>query len=201
MAPVRHGQSGARADDQMHTIRASFRDDDPDVRLTQFSDYALRMLMYAAAQPQRLITIEETARVFGISRNHLMKVANLLTQTGYLNAVRGRSGGLSLARRPADIRLGALLRLTEPDFSLVECFGDVTSCSITPTCRLRARLQQALNAFLAQMDTGTLADLILTPGDFQVATPTKVAALRSHATTRSAAAQARIPAPRRRRMR
>ena len=136
------------------------------MRLTQFSDYALRMLMYAAAQPQRLITIEETAQVFGISRNHLMKVANLLTQTGYLRAVRGRSGGLALARRPGDIRLGALLKLTEPDFALVECFGDGATCSIIPTCRLRGRLRGALVAFLAHLDASTLEDLLLPPRAF-----------------------------------
>ena len=135
------------------------------MRLTQFSDYALRMLMYAAAQPGRLITIDETAQAFGISRNHLMKVANLLTRNGYLQAVRGRNGGLSLAQPPQRIGLGALLRVTEPDFTLVECFGGGT-CSITPACRLRGELRRALAAFLAHMDTCTLEDLLLPPRTF-----------------------------------
>ena len=135
------------------------------MRLTQFSDYALRMLMYVAAQPGRLITIEETAQAFGISRNHLMKVANLLTRNGYLQAVRGRNGGLSLAQPPQRIGLGALLRVTEPDFTLVECFGG-GACSITPACRLRGELRRALAAFLAHMDTCTLDDLLLPPRAF-----------------------------------
>lgn len=135
------------------------------MRLTQFSDYALRMLMYAAAQPGRLITIDETAQAFGISRNHLMKVANLLTRNGYLQAVRGRNGGLSLAQPPQRIGLGALLRVTEPDFTLVECFGG-GACSITPACRLRGELRRALAAFLAHMDTCTLEDLLLPPRAF-----------------------------------
>ena len=107
------------------------------MRLTNFSDYALRILMYAAMRSERLITIEETARVYGISRAHLMKVANQLTRAGYLKAVRGRSGGLALAKEPDDIRLGDVVRATEPDFALVDCFADGERCLITPRCRLR----------------------------------------------------------------
>lgn len=111
------------------------------MRLTNFSDYALRVLMYAAAQGDRLITIEETADVCGISRAHLMKVANQLTRAGYLKAVRGRSGGLALAKRPNRIKLGDVLRATEPDFALVECFTTDNRCLITPRCRLRGALK------------------------------------------------------------
>jgi len=172
------------------------------MRLTQFSDYALRMLMYAAAPPGRLITIEETAHVFGISRNHLMKVANLLTQHGYLQAVRGRNGGLLLAQSPQQIRLGALLRVTEPDFALVECFGSDATCSIMPACRLRTRLQQALTAFLAQMDTGTLQDLLLAPRDFQSPPPATAASPRRRSTAQTPARKSiAVPASRRRRAR
>ncbi len=138
------------------------------MRLTHFSDYALRLLMYAAAQDARLITIEETARTFRISRNHLMKVANLLTRAGYLQAVRGRSGGLTLAKPPEKIGLGAVIRATEPDFALVECFTIDNHCVISPTCRLRSILQKALEAFATTLDRYTLNDLILHPDDFGI---------------------------------
>jgi len=136
------------------------------MRLTNFSDYALRILMYAAVvQDNRLITIEETAEAYGISRAHLMKVANQLTRAGYLKAVRGRSGGLTLAKRPDRIRLSDVLRATEPDFALVECMTTDNQCVISPRCRLRGALNEALAAFLETLDGYTLADLIITPKD------------------------------------
>jgi Rrf2 family nitric oxide-sensitive transcriptional repressor len=138
------------------------------MRLTNFSDYALRVLMYAAARSDRLITIEETAKVYGISRAHLMKVANQLTRSGYLRAVRGRSGGLALAKPPSTIRLGDVMRATEPDFALVECFTADSECILTPGCRLRGVLHEALAAFVSTLDGYTLADLILTPQDFGI---------------------------------
>jgi Rrf2 family nitric oxide-sensitive transcriptional repressor len=138
------------------------------MRLTNFSDYALRVLMYAATQSDRLITIEETAATYGISRAHLMKVANQLTRAGFLKAVRGRSGGLALAKRPNRIKLGDVLRATEPDFALVECFTADNRCIITPRCRLRVALHEALAAFTATLDRYTLADLILSPKDFGI---------------------------------
>jgi len=137
------------------------------VRLTTFSDYALRVLLYAAAAGDRLITIEETANLYGISRAHLMKVANMLTRAGYLKAVRGRSGGLSLGRRPEDIRLGDVIRLAEPDFALVECFGSDNRCIITPRCGLPRILNEALNAFIKTFDRYTLADIALKEHHFE----------------------------------
>jgi Rrf2 family nitric oxide-sensitive transcriptional repressor len=136
------------------------------MRLTNFSDYALRLLMYAAAREGELVTIEETATRYGISRTHLMKVANLLTRAGYLTAVRGRSGGLRLGMPQEAIRLGDVVRATEPDFDLVECFAAVGGCRITPTCRLRGVLGEALFAFVSVLDGYTLADLALRPADF-----------------------------------
>ncbi len=137
------------------------------MRLTNFSDYALRVLMYAAVRREHLITIEETAERYGISRTHLMKVANLLTRSGYLTAVRGRAGGLRLGRSPDQIGLGDVVRATEPDFELVECFGTSGGhCRITPNCRLRSVLGEALTAFVATLDRYTLADLLLSPADF-----------------------------------
>ncbi len=139
------------------------------MRLTNFSDYALRLLMFAAAQDDRLITIEETAALYGISRAHLMKVANQLTRAGFMKAVRGRSGGLSLGKPPQKIRLSDVLRATEPDFALVECFAtDDNQCLITPRCRLRGALKNALSAFMRELDGYTLADLVLRPKDFGV---------------------------------
>jgi len=138
------------------------------MRLTNFSDYALRVLMYAAARDGHLITIDETAEVYGISRAHLMKVVNQLTRTGFLKAVRGRSGGLALAKYPAKIRLGDVIRATEPDFALVECFATGNQCVITPRCRLRRVLNEALGAFMGTLDRYTLADLILRPRDFGI---------------------------------
>src|SRR5690606_4352192 len=138
------------------------------MRLTDFSDYALRLLMYAAARPEQLVTIEETARLYGISRAHLMKVANQLTRAGFLRAVRGRSGGLALAMQPERIRLGDVLRATEPDFALGECFRSNNECIITPRCRLRGVLKEALLSFWDTVDRYTLADLLLSPEDFGI---------------------------------
>lgn len=138
------------------------------MRLTNFSDYSLRILMYAAARRERLITIEETAAIYGISRAHLMKVANQLTRAGFLKSVRGRSGGLMLARPPEEIGIGAVLRMTEPDFALVECFGGDNRCLLTPRCRLKGILHEALAAFIGTVDRYTLADLVLSPEDFGI---------------------------------
>jgi Rrf2 family nitric oxide-sensitive transcriptional repressor len=131
------------------------------MRLTTFSDYALRVLMYAAAAGDRLITIEETAEAYDISRAHLMKVVNILTRTGYIRGVRGRSGGFTLARPPEAINLGDVVRATEPDFALVECFATGNQCLITRRCRLPEVLNEALSAFIGTLDRYTLADIVL----------------------------------------
>lgn len=136
------------------------------MRLTSFSDYALRMLMYAASAGDRLVTIEESARAFNVSRTHLNKVANTLTRAGYLKAVRGRSGGLTLGRRPEAIRIGDVIRLTEPDFSLVECFATGNECVLTRSCKLSGVLSEAMASFHATLDRYTLADIALAPQDF-----------------------------------
>ena len=137
-----------------------------DMRLTTFSDYALRVLMYAATSGDRLITIEETAKTYNISRAHLMKVVNILARTGYIKGVRGRSGGFTLAKRPEDINLGEVVRATEPDFALVECFATGSQCIITQRCKLPEVLNEALNAFIGTLDRYTLADIMLTRRDF-----------------------------------
>ncbi len=136
------------------------------MRLTTFSDYALRVLMYAAAAGERLVTVEETAKTYGISRAHLMKVVNVLTRTGYIKGVRGRSGGFTLAKPPEAINLGEVVRATESDFGLVECFAPGSRCIITNCCRLPQVLNEALNAFIGTLDRYSLADLILNRQDF-----------------------------------
>ncbi len=136
------------------------------MRLTTFSDYALRVLLYAANAGDRLITIEETAKVYGISRAHLMKVANLLTRAGYLKAVRGRAGGLRMGRAAEEIRLGDVVRLAEPDFSLVECFAGNNQCILTPRCGLPKVINETLSAFVRTFDRYTLADVALKQRDF-----------------------------------
>lgn len=123
--------------------------------------------MYAAAaRKDSLVTIEEVSGVYNVSRGHLMKIANTLTRAGYLKAVRGRSGGLALAKPPDKIGLGDVIRATEPDFALVECFGAGNECVITRCCRVRGILHEGLDAFNAVLDKYTLADLMLRPKDF-----------------------------------
>lgn len=141
------------------------------MRLTSFSDYAFRLLIFAASHEGRLITIEETARTFAISRGHLMKVANELTRAGFLKAVRGRSGGLMLGKPPQEIRLSEVLAAVEPDFTLAECFGAGSLCRITPHCRLRKALDEALAAFIGALDRYTVADLVLDADAFSLPFP------------------------------
>ena len=130
------------------------------MRLTQFSDYSLRVLMYAAEHADRLVTITELATFHGISRSHLTKVVFHLASVGFLQSVRGRAGGIRLARPPQEINIGAVLRGTEEDFRLVECFDrSRDACVLTPNCRLARGLHAALDAFFQTLDGMTLADL------------------------------------------
>ena len=139
------------------------------MQLTMFSDFALRVLMYTHDAGDRLVTIEEMAKSYRISRAHLMKVVNTLTRAGYLTAVRGRSGGLRLAKPACEIVLGEVVRATEPDFALVECFATGNQCVITSCCRLAGVVDAALNAFLGVLDSHTLESLMLKPRDFRKA--------------------------------
>jgi len=130
------------------------------MRLTLYSDYSLRLLMYAAMKDPGLVTIQEVADTYRISRNHLMKVAFQLGRDGFLETVRGRGGGLRLARQPEKIGLGEIIRSTEDDLALVECFTPASNtCAIIKACRLRGALSRALGAYLAVLDEYTLADL------------------------------------------
>lgn len=130
------------------------------MRLSTYSDYSLRLLMYAAVRDPGLVTIQDAAAAYGISKNHLMKVAFQLGRQGFLETVRGRHGGLRLARRPEKIGLGDVLRKTEGDFHMVECFDTASNgCAIARACRLRGVLSRALEAYLSVLDEHTLADL------------------------------------------
>jgi Rrf2 family transcriptional regulator, nitric oxide-sensitive transcriptional repressor len=137
------------------------------MQLTKFSDYALRVLMYTHGAGGRRVTIEETAAAYHISRAHLMKVVNSLTRAGYLTALRGRSGGVVLARPAEDIRLGEVVRATEPGFAIVECFSGINQCALAGRCRLARALDQALTAFFVELNQHTLASVALKPKDFR----------------------------------
>jgi Rrf2 family transcriptional regulator, nitric oxide-sensitive transcriptional repressor len=130
------------------------------MRLTSFSDYTLRTLIYLALRPDTLCTIDQIAEAYGISVNHLAKVVHQLALAGEIQTVRGQRGGLQLARSPTDINLGNVLRRSEPDLDIVPCFASSAACRIEPSCVLQGALRKALDAFLAVMDGMTLADLI-----------------------------------------
>lgn len=129
------------------------------MRLTTFTDFGFRILMRLAGEPDRLLTSDDIAREFAISRNHLMKVVQELAAAGLVTTVRGAHGGVRLARPARDIKLGDIVRRLEQGQALVECFrGDGGACVLTPSCRLKSRLAAATNAFLAELDRSTLAD-------------------------------------------
>ncbi|MEZ5824539.1 MAG: RrF2 family transcriptional regulator [Geminicoccaceae bacterium] len=130
------------------------------MRLSLNSDYSIRMLSMLATNAGELVTIAEIAQRFDISVNHLMKVANRLGQLGYIETLRGRHGGLRLARAAEEISIGEVIRHTETDFAMVECFAERGGCCvIAGPCRFQAILEDARDAFLAVLDRHSLADL------------------------------------------
>jgi Rrf2 family transcriptional regulator, nitric oxide-sensitive transcriptional repressor len=133
------------------------------MRLTMQTDYALRMLIRLGVHTNRLVTIRETASIYQVSKNHMMKVAHRLCLEGFVVTVRGNGGGLRLAKRPSEINIGDVVRRMETDFSLVGCFDPrCEECRITSACLLRSALQKALRAFLETLDEYTLQDLLVT---------------------------------------
>ena len=130
------------------------------MHITRYTDYSLRVLIYLALQQERLVTIQQIADSYDISKNHLMKVVHQLTLKGYIESVRGKNGGLRLHRRPEDINIGVVVRETEQDMNLVECFSSGNQCCITPVCGLKNILAEALRAFLNTLDQYTLADIL-----------------------------------------
>ncbi len=157
------------------------------MQLTKFSDYALRVLMFTQSAGGRLVTIDEIAGAYGISRAHLTKVVNALTRAGYLTALRGRAGGLKLARLPEEIRLGEVVRATEPDFALVECLATGGQCVISGCCRLPRVLNEALSDFIAALNRHTLASIAVEPGSFSQPNGVEPSRRRRAAVARSSA--------------
>lgn len=134
------------------------------MRLTAFTDYGLRMLMRIASAPDRAFSTAELAEEFGLSRNHLAKIMQRLAGAGLIQTRRGGGGGAELARPASEIRLGTIIRLLEEGQPLVECLSaDGGVCTLTPRCRLKARLRSAEIAFLSELDQSTLADIALEP--------------------------------------
>jgi len=131
------------------------------MQLTQFSDYAVRTLIYLGLNRDRLVTIEEIARAYGISESHLTKVVHKLGRIGVAETVRGRHGGLRLSRMPEDVNIGWLIRQTEENLTLVECFDHANSrCPVTGICGFAGMLSDALLAFLGTLDRYSLQDIM-----------------------------------------
>jgi Rrf2 family nitric oxide-sensitive transcriptional repressor len=134
------------------------------MRVSRFTDYGCRLLIHVAARDPELVTISEVARAYGIPRNHLTKIAHELGRAGYLENVRGRNGGMRLARPAEEINVGEIVRLGEGASPLVECFDLATNkCVITPACRLKHMLAEANDAFYAVLDRYTLAEIVTRP--------------------------------------
>lgn len=135
------------------------------MRLTLHSDYGLRVLLYLAAHPGRVVPTTEIGRAYGISKNHLVRVAQSLRDGGFIQLSPGRAGGLSLAKAPERIRIGEVVRVLEPDMRMVECFDPATNtCPIAPVCALTRAIGEALAAFVGALDKVTLADVVAGSG-------------------------------------
>lgn len=133
------------------------------MKLSRYTDYAMRTLIYLANREAGLASIGEIARAYDISQNHLMKVVQDLGQAGFIETVRGRNGGIRLARPADEINVGALVRHTEDGFDLVDC----SSCVIAPSCGLPRVLAEATRSFLETLDRYTVADLVAQPDAFR----------------------------------
>ena len=134
------------------------------MRLTDYTDYALRLLMHLGFNPGKLITVREIAEIHGISHNHLTKIAHQLGVLGVLRTLRGRAGGIQLARPPEQIMLWSVIRMTEPDFQMVDCFAATESnCVLAGRCRLKGLLAEATDAYLERLDKVPLSALLGPP--------------------------------------
>lgn len=136
------------------------------MHLTAYTDYSVRVLMYLAVRPDHHARIADIAAAYGISETHLMKVVHQLGLAGDIQTVRGRNGGIRLAKPAGAINLGTVVRRTETDMNLVPCFDAAPTCPIAPACMLQVALHEALKAFLAALDRYTLADLVTRRQDF-----------------------------------
>jgi Rrf2 family nitric oxide-sensitive transcriptional repressor len=131
------------------------------VRLTLHTDYGLRVLVYLAATPGRVVSTTEIGRAYGISKNHLVRVAHSLRSGGFIELTTGRTGGLALARPAREIRVGEVVRALEPELRMVECFDSATNtCPISPRCALSGAIAGALDTFLAELDRHTIGEVV-----------------------------------------
>ncbi len=131
------------------------------MRLTAYSDYTLRVLMYLGVASDRLVTVREISNCYGISKNHLMKIVQELAHLGVIETVRGQGGGIRLAKLPSEIKVSEIVRATEPDFRIAECFGEGGGqCPLVGACVLSTAFNEALASFLDVLEGYTLADLI-----------------------------------------
>lgn len=138
------------------------------MRLTDYTDYSLRTLMYLGTHRDNLVTIQDIADAYGISKSHLMKVVHQLGLSGLVETIRGRSGGLRLGKEPEEINIGDVVRGTEPDFMMVECFSRETNeCILSPSCELQDVLRRATKAYLEVLSGVTLADLLRNSGSLR----------------------------------
>ena len=137
------------------------------MHITQHTDYALRVLIFLASNEHRLATIQEISERFEISRSHLMKVVNQLIRNGFVEGIRGKGGGLRLARPASEILIGDVVRKMETDLVLVECFSDESRCLLTANCNLKGVFADALKAFLASLDKVPLSQ-VLSPSQRQL---------------------------------
>lgn len=133
------------------------------MRITLYTDYAIRVLTYLGKVPDRLITVKEIATVFGVSQNHLVKIVQDLVKYGYVASAKGRGGGMKLAKSPDDINIGQIVRQFEPDLRLIDC----NNCLIAPSCRFPDPLSQAMVAFFNVLDTYSLKDFLERDISFQ----------------------------------
>ncbi|UPM55199.1 RrF2 family transcriptional regulator [Gottfriedia acidiceleris] len=131
------------------------------MRLTTYSDYSLRVLIFLSSEPsEKLVNIKDIAEAYDISKNHLMKIIYNLGKMGYIETIRGRNGGIRLAKLPSEINIGEIIRKTEEDFNIVECFEHGNTCVITPVCSLKHIFNNALEQFLQVLDQYTLDDIV-----------------------------------------
>jgi len=135
------------------------------MRLSNFSDYSLRTLIYLGNQGDRLCNISEIANFYNISENHLMKVVHQLGVLGFIKTVRGKGGGISLGVQPKEINVGDVIRKMEAELVLAECFTDHSECRINNTCNLRSIFKKALDGMFSILDQYTLADIIDKPAN------------------------------------
>lgn len=131
------------------------------MQLTSYTDYSLRTLLYLATHQERLVTISEISEHHGISHNHLIKVVHNLGRHGFIQTVRGKSGGVRLALKPEEIIIADVVRLTEPHMNIQECFSrETNTCSLIDNCRLAGLLYQARHDFMKVLEENTLADIL-----------------------------------------